>query len=198
MPVHELAGKPAPRDLLIDVADLENAYYRIKPDVSDPAAAVSFGTSGHRGCSLDGSFNEDHILAISQAICEYRSQAGITGPVYLGKDTHALSAVAQKTAVEVLAANNVNIIIHRDDEVTPTPVISHAILTHNRAHERKADGIIITPSHNPPRDGGFKYNPPDGGPAGSDITSLVQNRANELLKEGNAGVRRIPCEQALQ
>jgi phosphoglucomutase len=183
--------------MLIDVAALEKAYYDNKPDASIPAQAVSFGTSGHRGTSRDGTFTEAHIAAITQAIVEYRATQGYTGPVYLGKDTHALSAAAQRTALEVLAANGVDTLIQQYDEVTPTPVISHAILNHNRGRTTNlADGIIITPSHNPPEDGGFKYNPPNGGPADTDATGVIQKRANELLKAGNAGVKRIPFAQA--
>jgi phosphoglucomutase len=184
--------------LLIDVAQLERAYYERKPDVSNPQQIVSFGTSGHRGSSLDSTFTEAHILAITQAICDYRKAQGIDGPLFLGKDTHALSAPAQRTALEVLAANRMETVIQRDDGVTPTPVISHAILAFNRGRkEHLADGIVITPSHNPPRDGGFKYNPPNGGPADTDITKWVENRANTLLREGNAGVRRVAYAAAL-
>ena len=169
---HALAGQPAPVDVLIDVVELQDAYYRPPPDPRDARHAVAFGTSGHRGTSLDGTFTESHILAITQAICDYRAGEGITGPLFLGKDTHALSAPAQRTALEVLAGNGVEVVIQRDDGVTPTPVISHAILAHNRARRaRRADGIVITPSHNPPADGGFKYNPPHGGPAETDVTS---------------------------
>ncbi len=198
MSLHPLAGQPAPASMLIDVAQLERAYYDGRPDASNPAQAVSFGTSGHRGTSRDGTFTEAHIAAITQAICEYRAAQGYTGPVYLGKDTHALSSAAQRTAIEVLAANGVATLIQRDDEVTPTPVISHAILNHNRGRKTElADGIIITPSHNPPEDGGFKYNPPNGGPADTDATGVIQKRANELLKSGNSAVKRIPYERAV-
>ena len=194
-----LAGKPAPKEMLIDVAQLEAEYYRRKPDVSDPGQLVAFGTSGHRGTSLHGAFNEDHILATTQAICEYRRGQGIDGPLYMGKDTHALSAPAQRTALEVLAANSVETIIQEKDGVTPTPVISRAILVFNRGRkEHLADGIVITPSHNPPEDGGFKYNPPNGGPAESEVTGWIQNRANELLRADNAQVKRIPYEKALR
>ena len=194
-----LAGKPAPKEMLIDVAQLETEYYQRKPDVSDPSQLVAFGTSGHRGTSLHGAFNEDHILATTQAICEYRRRQGIDGPLYMGKDTHALSAPAQRTALEVLAANDVETIIQEKDGVTPTPVISRAILVYNRGRkEHLADGIVITPSHNPPEDGGFKYNPPNGGPAESDVTGWIQNRANELLRAGNSQVKRIPHTKALQ
>src|SRR5437016_4732136 len=195
--ISPLAGKPAPKQLLIDPLKLERAYYEKRPDVGDPRQLVSFGTSGHRGTSLNGTFTEAHILAITQAICEYRRIRGINGPVYMGKDTHALSEPAQRTALEVLAANGVETIIQRDNGVTPTPVISRAILVYNRGRkEHFADGIVITPSHNPPEDGGFKYNPPNGGPADTDVTSWVQDRANALLKANNAGVKRVPFEQA--
>jgi phosphoglucomutase len=199
MALHPLAGKPAPRELLIDVDRLDRAYFEQIPDPGDPRTLVSFGTSGHRGTSLDGTFTEAHILAITQAICEYRQSQGIDGPVYVGKDTHALSGPAQRTAVDVLAANGVETIIQRDDGVTPTPVISRAILVYNRGRrEHLADGIVITPSHNPPEDGGFKYNPPNGGPADTDVTRRVQDRANALLREKNAGVRRMPYVAALR
>jgi phosphoglucomutase len=199
MAISPLAGKPAPKELLIDVARLEREYYERSPDLGDPTQLVAFGTSGHRGTSLDGTFTEAHILAITQAICEYRRSHGIDGPVYVGKDTHALSGPAQRTALEVLAANGVEAIIQRDDQVTPTPVISRAILVHNRGRTAGlADGIIITPSHNPPEDGGFKYNPPNGGPADTDVTTWIQDRANALLKSGNAGVKRVPYAAALQ
>ncbi|HVS22782.1 MAG TPA: phosphoglucomutase (alpha-D-glucose-1,6-bisphosphate-dependent) [Gammaproteobacteria bacterium] len=192
-----LAGKPATRDMLIDVARLTREYFSRRPDPAVPAERVSFGTSGHRGSSLSGSFNEAHILAVTQAICDHRRGRGIDGPLYLGKDTHALSAPAQHTALEVLAANGVDTIIQRADGVTPTPVVSRAILVYNRGRrEHLADGIVVTPSHNPPQDGGFKYNPPNGGPADSDVTGWVQDRANELLRAGNAGVRRLTLEAA--
>lgn len=196
--VHPLAGKPVPEDQIIDVAALERDYYERTPDLDRPGQSVSFGTSGHRGTPLDGSFTEAHILAITQAICEFRAAQGTTGPVFMGRDTHAVSSVAQMTALEVLAANGVETFIQRDNGVTPTPVISHAILTYNRGREAGlADGIIITPSHNPPQDGGFKYNPPNGGPADTDITGWIQRRANALLQQGNREVRRMPYEQAL-
>jgi phosphoglucomutase len=199
MALSPLAGKPAPKDLLVDLASLERAYYDGRPDVSDPSQLVAFGTSGHRGTPLKSTFTEAHILAITQAICEYRRGQGTDGPIFMGKDTHALSAPAQRTALEVLAANGVETIIQRDDAVTPTPVISRAILAYNHGRtEHLADGIIITPSHNPPEDGGFKYNPTNGGPADTDVTQWVQNRANELLRAGNAGVKRIPFVQALK
>jgi phosphoglucomutase len=194
-----LAGKPAPKALLVDLDRLEREYYGRKPDVADPAERVSFGTSGHRGSSLTGAFTEAHIAAITQAICEYRRSQRIDGPLYLGKDTHALSEPAQRTALEVLAANGVDTVIQRDQGVTPTPVISHAILVHNRSGaQHPADGIVVTPSHNPPEDGGFKYNPPHGGPADTDVTQAIQARANDLLRDGNTGVRRIPYARALR
>jgi len=193
------AGKPATPDMLIDVAELEREYFARRPDPSVAAERVSFGTSGHRGTSLAGSFNEAHILAVTQAICEHRRAHDIDGPLYLGKDTHALSAPAQSTALEVLAANGVDTIIQRDDGFTPTPAISRAILAYNRGRgEHLADGIVVTPSHNPPPDGGFKYNPPNGGPADTDVTRTVQDRANELLRAGNDGVRRLTLESALR
>jgi len=194
-----LAGKPAPKDMLVDLARLERDYYERRPDLADPNQRVSFGTSGHRGSSLRGTFTEAHILAIAQAICDFRRMKGTDGPLYMGKDTHALSGPAQRTALEVLAANNVTTIIQRDDGVTPTPVISRAIIVHNRGLKRGlADGIVITPSHNPPEDGGLKYNPPNGGPADTDVTRWVQDRANELLKRNNAEVRRLPFEKAIK
>jgi phosphoglucomutase len=197
MALSPLAGKPAPRELLIDVAALERAYYDRKPDVSNKTQLVSFGTSGHRGTSLDSTFTDAHIAAITQAICEYRKSKGIDGPVMVGKDTHALSRAAERTAVEVLAGNGVEVMIQRGDGYTPTPVVSHAILSYNKGRKSGlADGIIITPSHNPPADGGFKYNPPNGGPADTDVTDVVQRRANELLRADNAGVKRIPFERA--
>ncbi len=197
--VSPLAGKPAPKELLIDVAQMDKDYYEHKPDVRDPNQRVSFGTSGHRGSPLHGTFNEAHILAITQAICEYRRGQAIDGPLYMGKDTHAVSAPAQRTALEVLAANGVETVIQENDGVTPTPVISRAILAYNRGRkDHFADGIVITPSHNPPEDGGFKYNPPDGGPADTAVTGWVQNRANELLGTGNAAVKRMPFEKAIR
>ena len=199
MAVSPLAGKPAPKNLLVDLTRLERDYYERKPDVADPNQLVSFGTSGHRGTSLNGTFTEAHILAITQAICDYRASHGPDGPLIIGKDTHALSAPAQRTALEVLAANGIETFIQRDDSVTATPVVSHAIIVHNRGRKTGlADGIIITPSHNPPADGGFKYNPPNGGPADTDVTKWVQDRANELLRGGNAGVKRISFEAALK
>jgi len=193
------AGKPAPKEMLLDLARLEREYFERHPDLQDPNQLVSFGTSGHRGSPLYGTFTEPHILSITQAICDYRRKQKIDGPLYLGKDTHALSEAAQRTALEVLAANNVETIIQRNDGVTPTPVISRAILVYNRNREEHlADGIVITPSHNPPEDGGFKYNPPNGGPADTDVTHWVQSRANELLQAGNAAAKRIPFSKALQ
>ncbi len=197
--ISPLAGKPAPKELLIDVARLEREYFERHPDVNDPNQLVSFGTSGHRGSPLHGTFNEAHILATTQAICEYRHRQGIDGPLYMGKDTHAVSGPAQRTALEVLTANGVETIIQEKDGVTPTPVISRAILVYNRGRkEHLADGIVVTPSHNPPEDGGFKYNPPNGGPADTDVTGWVQNRANDLLRAGNAGVKRVPFAKAMQ
>jgi len=194
-----LAGKPAPKEMLVDLARLERDYYERRPDLADPNQRVSFGTSGHRGSSLRDTFTEAHILAITQAICDFRRTKGTDGPLYMGKDTHALSGPAQRTALEVLAANNVTTIIQRDDGVTPTPVISRAIIVHNRGLKRGlADGIVITPSHNPPEDGGLKYNPPNGGPADTDVTRWVQDRANELLKRNNAEVRRLQFEKAIK
>ena len=199
MPLDPLAGKAAPKERLVDVAKLEREYYAHKPEMDDSAQRVQFGTSGHRGTSLNGSFTEAHILAITQAICEYRHGQQIDGPLFMGKDTHALSGPAQRTALEVLAANEVQTFIQRDDGFTPTPVISHAILTYNRGRqEHFADGVVITPSHNPPEDGGFKYNPPNGGPAESDVTKWIQDRANVLLRENNAGVKRLPFVTALK
>jgi len=198
MSTHPLAGKPAPRDLLINVSRLEAAFYEAKPDLADPNQLVSFGTSGHRGSSSNATFTEAHILAITQAICEYRRNQGITGPLFMGKDTHALSRPAERVALEVLAGNGVEAFIQRNDGFTPTPVISRAILIHNRGRsDSLADGIVITPSHNPPTDGGLKYNPPNGGPADTDVTDWIQNRANELLCAGNGGVQRIGFDAAL-
>ncbi len=198
MTISPLAGKPATKEMLVDLARLEREYYARVPDPDDAAQRVSFGTSGHRGSSLRGSFTEAHILAITQAICDYRRAQGIDGPLYLGKDTHALSSPAERTALEVLAANGVETRIQRDDGVTPTPAISRAILAHNRGRtEHLADGIVVTPSHNPPEDGGFKYNPPNGGPADTDVTRWVQDRANELLRRAHE-VRRVPHEAALR
>lgn len=198
MPLHPLAGKPAPQELLVDLAKLEREYYERRPNIDDPQQLVSFGTSGHRGTSLNGTFTEAHILAITQAICEYRASRGVHGPLYLGQDTHALSGPAQRTALEVLAANGVETVIQQQDGATPTPVISRAILAHNRGRtEQLADGVVITPSHNPPEDGGFKYNPTNGGPADTDVTKWMQERANSLLRGGNQEVKRVVYDQAL-
>jgi phosphoglucomutase len=199
MAISPLAGKPAPREMLVDVARLEREYFERRPEPDDPNQMVSFGTSGHRGSPLQGTFTEAHILAITQAISDYRRGQGTDGPLYMGKDTHALSEPAQRTALEVLAANGVETFIQENDGFTPTPAISRAILVCNRGRrEHLADGIVITPSHNPPQDGGFKYNPPNGGPAETDVTRWVQNRANELLRNGNAGVRRVPFDAAMK
>ena len=199
MAISPLAGKPAPIGMLVDLAKLEGEYYARKPEMGDPNQSVAFGTSGHRGSSFRGSFNEAHILAITQAICDYRRGQGTDGPLYMGKDTHALSGPAQRTALEVLAANDVHTVIQQDDGVTPTPVISRAILAYNRGRKgHLADGIVVTPSHNPPEDGGIKYNPPNGGPADTDVTKWMQDRANMLLREGNAGVKRMPFEKAFK
>jgi phosphoglucomutase len=196
--LHPLAGKPAPAEALIAVAQIERLYYEAKPDAADPNQKVAFGTSGHRGSPLDATFTESHVLAITQAICEYRAERGIDGPLFIGKDTHAVSAPAERSALEVLAANGVRTMIDAADGYTPTPVISHAILGYNRGRgEHLADGIVITPSHNPPQDGGFKYNPPHGGPADTDVTKWIQDRANALLAAGLAGVRRIDLNRAL-
>ncbi len=198
MSLSPLAGKPAPRSVLENIPRLVSAYYTNHPDPSDKGQLVEFGTSGHRGSSVKNTFNEDHILAITQAICELRKSKGITGPLLLGKDTHALSEPSFATALEVLAANEVDILVQADWGYTPTPVVSNAILVHNRKAGPMADGIVVTPSHNPPEDGGFKYNPPDGGPADTDITTAIQNRANELLRGKNREVRRIPYERAIK
>jgi phosphoglucomutase len=197
--VSPLAGKPATHEMLVDVTRLEREYFASSPDVEDPNQLVSFGTSGHRGSSLRGSFNESHILAITQAICDYRRSQGMNGPLYMGKDTHALSGPAQCTALEVLAANEVETVIQQDGGVTPTPVISRSILVYNRGRKQNfADGIVVTPSHNPPEDGGFKYNPPHGGPAETSATRWIEARANELLRTGNASVKRVTLENALK
>ncbi len=196
---HELAGKPAPKNMLTNIPRLMTAYYAQKPDAEDPLQQVSFGTSGHRGCSLAGSFNEDHVAAICQAICEQRQAHKITGPLFVGMDTHALSEAARITAIEVFAANEVEIMIQAGGGYTPTPVISHAILGHNRDKSTGlADGVVITPSHNPPQDGGFKYNPPSGGPAGTETTTAIQDRANALLRDKLREVKRVPLAQALR
>ncbi|MFN2233445.1 MAG: phosphoglucomutase (alpha-D-glucose-1,6-bisphosphate-dependent) [Anaerolineales bacterium] len=199
MSTHELAGKPVPQDNLTNIPRLVSAYYIYKPDPDDPAQRVSFGTSGHRGTSLNASFNENHILATSQALCELRRAQKITGPLYLGMDTHALSEPALYTAIEVFAANQVDIVIQTGLGYTPTPVISHAILTYNRGRASGlADGVVITPSHNPPGDGGFKYNPPAGGPADTETTRWVQDRANQILADGLRDVKRLPLQKALK
>jgi phosphoglucomutase len=199
MALHPLAGKPAPKNMLIDVAKLEREYHERKPDMGDANQRVQFGTSGHRGTSLNGTFTEAHILAITQAICDYRRGKAIDGPVCMGKDTHAISGPAQRTALEVLAGNGIDTIIQPDDGVTPTPVISRAIIVYNRGRkDHLADGIVITPSHNPPEDGGFKYDPPNGGPADSAVTNWIQDRANAILKTDNRDVKRIPYATALK
>jgi len=198
MALHPLAGQPAPESILENIPRLVSKYYALQPDLSEPAQRVAFGTSGHRGCSAKHSFNEIHILAISQAVCEYRAAQGINGPMYLGIDTHALSEPALISAVEVFVANGVEVMIDDRSGFTPTPVISHAILAYNRGRsEGLADGVVITPSHNPPSDGGFKYNPPNGGPADTAITAWVEDRANELIGE-SSGIRRVPWQRALK
>ncbi|MFN8478372.1 MAG: phosphoglucomutase (alpha-D-glucose-1,6-bisphosphate-dependent) [Kouleothrix sp.] len=199
MATHPLAGKPAPYDLLVNVPRLISAYYTHLPDPNIPEQQVAFGTSGHRGSSLSNSFNEQHILAICQALCEFRQAHGLNGPLFLGMDTHALSEAALATAIEVFAANGADIMIDQSFGYTPTPVISHAILTYNRGRTAQlADGVVITPSHNPPDDGGFKYNPPSGGPADTTITAQIQRRANELLADGLRAVKRMPYQRALK
>ncbi|GGV86219.1 phosphoglucomutase (alpha-D-glucose-1,6-bisphosphate-dependent) [Streptomyces massasporeus] len=195
---HERAGSPAGPEDLVDVARLVTAYYARRPDLDDPGQRVTFGTSGHRGSSLAAAFNDDHIAATSQAICEYRAGQGIDGPLFLGADTHALSEPARVTALEVFAANEVTVLIDDADGYTPTPAVSHAILIHNRGRTTGlADGVVVTPSHNPPADGGFKYNPPSGGPAASDATSWIQDRANEIIRGGLKDVRRVSYARAL-
>jgi len=197
--ISPLAGQKAPKEMLVDLVQLERQYFERRPDPSDPNQLVIFGTSGHRGTPGNSTFTEAHILAITQAICEYRKSRQVDGPLYMGKDTHALSGPAQRTALEVLAANGVETCIQEKDGVTPTPVISRAILVYNRGRkEHLADGIVITPSHNPPGDGGFKYNPTNGGPADTDVTKWVQDRANDLLRRGNAGAKRVPFEKAIK
>src|SRR5579863_5329565 len=199
MTISPLAGKPAPKSMLVDLARLDRDYYERRPDLANPAQLVSFGTSGHRGSSLDGTFTEAHILAITQAICDYRRAHGTDGPLYMGKDTHAVSDPAQRTALEVLAANGVDTIIQRDNGVTPTPVISRAILAYNLGRTGGlADGIVITPSHNPPRDGGYKYNPPNGGPADQKITDWIEATANRYLEAKLQGIKRMLRAKALQ
>ena len=198
MAIHPLAGKPAPLEILINVEELKRAYYERVPDINNPHERVSFGTSGHRGSPFDGTLNEAHILAITQAICDYRAMKKISGPLFMGKDTHAVSGPAQRSALEVLAANGVETVIQCDEGFTPTPSISRAILTYNRNRkDHFADGIVVTPSHNPPADGGFKYNPPEGGPADADITDWIQDRANEMLRTRNREVKRISYSAAL-
>jgi phosphoglucomutase len=190
--ISPLAGLPAPKEMLVDVARLEREYFAHRPDASDSNQMVKFGTSGHRGSPLSGTFTEAHILAITQAICDYRRTHGPDRPLFLGRDTHVVSEPAQQTALEVLAANGVNTIIQSGDLATPTPVISRTILRYNRGlKSRVADGIVVTPSHNPPEDGGFKYNSPNGGPADTDVTAWIQDGANELLRQGSAGVKRV-------
>src|ERR1700743_3755965 len=192
------AGQPAAAEDLVDVAKLVTAYYTVHPDPGDPVQQVSFGTSGHRGSAFTATFNEDHILATTQAICGYRARHGIDGPLYLGADTHALAEPATASALEVLAANGVRVLVDSRGGYTPTPAVSRAILVHNAAGEGpQADGIVVTPSHNPPADGGFKYTPPDGGPAGTDVTKAIQDRANELLAAGLKGVSRVPYARAM-
>ena len=198
MSLHPLAGKPAPHSILVNIPRLVSSYYALRPDPQNPAQQVAFGTSGHRGTSLAGTFNEAHILAIAQAVAEYRAKQGITGPLFIGMDTHALSEAAWITAVEVLAANGVDVRVEAGRGYTPTPLISHAILEHNRHRSSNlADGIVITPSHNPPQDGGFKYNPPNGGPADTRVTKVIQERANQILRDGLIEVKRWPLSQAL-
>jgi phosphoglucomutase len=195
--IHPLAGRPAPDSLLVDISLLRDAYYTRRPDITDVAQRVHFGTSGHRGSALRGTFNEEHVLAITQAICDYRRGQGITGPLYIGKDTHALSQPALRSALEVLAANGVEVRTDDDDSYTPTPAISHAILTYNRSRTAAlADGIVVTPSHNPPDDGGFKYNPTSGGPADTGITRWIEARSNQLLADGLRHVRRLAYDEA--
>ncbi len=199
MALHELAGRPAPQELLTNIPRLVSGYYEYQPDPDNPAHGVAFGTSGHRGSSLKSSFNEDHVLAISQAICELRRRQGITGPLFVGVDTHALSEPALATAVEVFAANETEVRIQAGGGYTPTPVISHAILTYNTGKKSGlADGVVITPSHNPPEDGGFKYNPPSGGPAGPETTGIIQDRANEILHNALKDVKRLPLSRAMK
>src|SRR5919199_681352 len=193
------AGTPATASDLIDVEALIHAYWHQHPDVDDPEQKVAFGTSGHRGSSLKSAFNDDHIAAITQAIVEYRAGQGITGPLFIGADTHALSAPAQTTALDVLVANGVRVLTDAHDGYTPTPAVSHAILTYNGPGQgAQADGIVAPPSHNPPADGGFKYNPPHGGPADTDVTKAIQDAANDLLRDGLKGVERLPFEQAIE
>ena len=195
--ISPLAGKPAPASMLVDVARLVAAYYTIEPDPGIAAQRVAFGTSGHRGTSLAASFNERHVLAITQAICRWREKNDIRGPLFLGIDTHALSEPAAASALEVLAANGVDVMLAAGDEYTPTPAVSHAVLVHNSRRESGlADGIVVTPSHNPPEDGGFKYNPPHGGPAGTDVTAWIEAAANAMLDKANADIKRIHAARA--
>ncbi|MCL2670124.1 MAG: phosphoglucomutase (alpha-D-glucose-1,6-bisphosphate-dependent), partial [Syntrophaceae bacterium] len=197
MPIHPLAGKPAQPEMLADLPALRKAYYEVRPEASDPIQRVAFGTSGHRGSSLNASFNEAHILAISQALCEFRKERGTDGPLFIGMDTHALSEPALRTSIEVFAAQGVTVLVQSGGRYTPTPVISHAILTYNRGRTSGlGDGVVITPSHNPPEDGGFKYNPPEGGPAGTGVTQAIERRANALLAGPVEKIRRIPWERA--
>ena len=199
MSISPYAGKPAEPWMLTDIPRLVTAYYAYRPDPAVPMQRVAFGTSGHRGSSLDHAFNEAHILAITQAICLYRQQQGIDGPLFMGIDTHALSEPAFASALEVLAANGVEVMVDADGGYTPTPVVSHAILTYNRGRSQGlADGIVITPSHNPPRSGGFKYNPPNGGPADTHVTKWIEQQANAFLADGLQGVARVPFERASQ
>jgi phosphoglucomutase len=192
------AGKPASKDQLVDIPSLISAYYSLTPDISISTQRVSFGTSGHRGKAFDKSFNQDHIRAVTQATCEYRKRENINGPIFIGKDSHALSTPAQITAIEVLVANGISTLIATDDRYTSTPQVSFAILEHNKSSKDQADGIIITPSHNPPQDGGFKYNPPNGGPADVDATSWIENRANEILESDREAILTIPYEDAIE
>ena len=199
MSIHALAGKPAPRELLANIPRLISAYYTNKPDPADTAQRVAFGTSGHRGSSFKNSFNEMHIQSICQAICEHRKANGIDGPLFMGMDTHALSEPALATAIEVFIANDVSLMVQHGFRYTPTPVISHAILTYNRERKTgRADGVVITPSHNPPEDGGFKYNPPHGGPADTVMTKMIEEMANGFIAAGNNRVQRIPFEKAVK
>src|ERR1700723_698757 len=199
MKVSPLAGKLVDQSQLVDVPRLIPAYYSLVPDADNPAQRVAFGTSGHRGSAFNCAFNEAHILAISQALCDHRCDNNLSGPLFVGIDTHALAEPALASALEVFAANGVEVMIDANDGYTPTPAVSHAILTYNNGRtEGLADGVVVTPSHNPPEDGGFKYNPPNGGPADTDVTHWVEDRANELLRAGNAGVKRVPSAQAIQ
>src|SRR5580704_11266218 len=197
--INPAAGKPADPSILVNVPKLITAYYELRPDVSDPKQRVAFGTSGHRGSAFDAAFNEGHILAITQAICDYRKLQKIDGPLFLGMDTHALSEPAFASAIEVLAANDVEVMVSEGTPYTPTPAVSHAILSYNRARKSGlADGIVITPSHNPPDDGGFKYDPPTGGPAASEVTGVIQDQANGYLESGLSGVNRVSLDRAMR